>query len=231
MATGCPKKGGETGFTLMEVLLAVFIFSVVVSSVYGSYRATFAIVDGAEARLKMSAAAAVVLERISDDLAAVVAGPGGYFNGEKQDLLDGRGDKITFVSTAHLALTRTAFSAGRTLIEYSVEEDEESGMMQLFRTDTVLLPGLAAADSEPEKHVICKGLQEVRFSYLDEDGTLEEEWLSDEELSNEAAAPLQQPLLPSLVYIELKFGDSPESERGTIFKTAVALPQPTRERG
>lgn len=225
------QSASEKGFTLMELLLAIFIFSIVVSSVYGSYRATFAIVDGTESRLKISNSAAVVLERVSDDLTGIVAGSGGYFNGEQQDLLGSRGDKLTFVSTAHLVLTSNAVSPGWTMIEYLVEEDEKNGMLQLLRAETTLLPGLAAVDVEQEKHIICQGLQEVRFSYLDENGTLADEWLSEGEVPSQESGQPVEPVLPRLVYIELKFADSMDSEDGTIFKTAVALPQPIKNRG
>ncbi|MGW8194168.1 MAG: PulJ/GspJ family protein [Desulforhopalus sp.] len=221
----------DKGFTLMELLLAIFIFSIVVSSVYGAYRATFAIVDGAESRLKISNSAAVVLERISDDLTDIVAGAGGYFNGEQQDLLGSRGDKLTFVSTAHLVLTKNAVTSGWTMIEYLVEEDEKNGMLQLLRTETTLLPGLAAADIDQEKHIICRGLQEVRFSYLNENGTLEDEWLSEGEAPSQEIGQPVEPVLPRLVYMELKFADSMDSEGGMIFKTAVALPQPAKNKG
>lgn len=224
-------RTGEAGFTLVELLIAVFIFAIVISSVYGSYRATFMTVDGAEGRLQMSAGASIVMERIADDLTAIVAGPGGYFRGEKQEHLGQRGDSLAFISTAHLALSRDELFTGRSLIEYTVEPNEESGLLQLYRADTRLLPGVDTADEEPRKHIICTGLQEVRFLYLDEDGSEVEEWLEDEEQPPGGEAAVQEPLLPRLVYVELKFGDTMESDRGTVFRTAVALPQPLKDKG
>lgn len=221
----------EMGFTLVELLIAVFIFAIVISSVYGSYRATFATVDGAEGRLQMSAGASIVLERMADDLAAIVAGPGGYFRGEKQEHLSRRGDSLTFISTAHLALDRDELISGRNLIEYSVEPAEEGGLLQLYRSDTRLLPGVDAADSEPRRYVICTGLQEVRFSYVDAEGGEAEEWQDDEQQLPGAEGGEQEPTLPGLVYMELRFADSMESDQGTVFRTAAALPQPPKKEG
>lgn len=220
----------EAGFTLIELLIAVFIFAIVISSVYGSYSATFKTVDGAEGRLKMSAGASVVLERIADDLAATVAGPGGYFRGEQEEYTGRRGDSLNFISTAYLALTRDELFTGRSLIEYSVEPDEKSGLLQLYRSDTKLLPGVDVADVEPVKFIICTGLQEVRFSYRDENDSEVDDWLEGEEQLPGAESGEQEPLLPRLVYLELKFADSMESDRGTVFRTAVALPQPLGEK-
>lgn len=220
---------GGGGFTLVELLIAIFIFAIVISSVYGSYRATFTTVDGAEGRLQMSAGASIVLERIADDLTAIVAGPGGYFQGEKQEYYGHRGDSLTFISTAHLALSRDELFSGRNLIAYTVEPDEESGLLQLYRADTRLVPGVDVADDEQRKHVICTGLQEVRFTYLDENGSEEDEWQENEQLTGSEGTE-QEPILPRLVYMELKFADSMESDRGTVFRTAAALPQPAKKK-
>lgn len=225
------RASGESGFTLVELLIAVFLFAIVISSVYGSYSATFTTVDGAEERLKISAGASIVLERIADDLSGVVAAPGGYFRGEMQEHLGRRGDSLSFISTANLALSRDEIFSGRNLIEYSVEPGEESGLLQLYRTDTKLLPGVDEADFQPRKHIICTGLQEVRFIYLDEEGSEAEEWQEDEQQTVGEVNAGKEPVLPRLVYMELIFADSMESESNTVFRTAVALPQPFKDKG
>ena len=112
------------------------------------------------------------------------------------------------------------------MIAYTVEPDDESGLLQLYRANTRLLPGVDAADDEPTKHIICKGLQEVRFIYIDEDGSEADEWQEDEQQLPGSEGTGQEPILPRMVYLELKFADSMESDRGTVFRSAVALPQP-----
>lgn len=213
----------EWGFTLVELLMAIFIFAIVVSSVYGSYRATFHVIHGSESRLQIANAARVVFEILAEDLGSLVTGPGGVFRGETNDYSGNHGDSLFFVSSAHLVLRKTDTHAGPVLIRYEVEPDAETGLLNLYRLQTFLLPGVEPDEEEAERHLVCRGLQEFRFTYLDRDGKETEEWLLDErEAVGEGIAQEETPF-PALVSVELRFAESVESVSGTLFKTAVAL--------
>ena len=67
------RAAADSGFTLLEILLAVFILTLVVSAVFGAFRGTFKVVNDTEAQEEIYAAARVALERISEDLASVYA--------------------------------------------------------------------------------------------------------------------------------------------------------------
>ena len=93
------------------------------------------------------------------------------------------------------------------------------------------MPGAERGDDDIEKHLICSGLQEVRFTYLDQDGNESEEWQAEDEdwQAEEEVSPSGDDgpgefLLPSLVSVELKFAESVESDSSTVFRTAFALP-------
>lgn len=219
-----PPTVREKGFTLVEILIAVSIFAIVISSVYGSYRATFHIVHGSEFRLKIANSARVVVERLSDDLSSIVTGPGGVFRGERHGYSGARGDSLSFVSAAHLVLTKADTLSGYALVEYLVEPDEETGLLNLYRLDIVLLPGIETGGEDIQKHLICQGLQEFRFTYFDRDGNETEEWQVEEVVAPSEGAALGESPFPSLVGVELKFAESVESDSSTFFKTAVALP-------
>jgi general secretion pathway protein J len=221
---GLGGQGQERGFTLIELLIAIFIFAIVVSSVYGAYRSTFRTVHGSEALLSTSRNARVAMERMTDDLMAIADGPGGALRGEKLDLYGARGDSLAFVSTVHLVLNKTEALGGYALIAYSVEKDKEDGMLNLYRSDTVLLPGGNRDGKDVRKEILAQGLKEVRFTYLDKDGKATDEWQSDE-------GQKAEPLLPALIYLQLTFGKSIDSEGGTVFKSAVALQQKSKSRG
>ena len=79
------SEGGEKnrGFTLVELLLAIFIFSIVVSTVYGSYRVTFSLVNRTERKLEIAGRAHVVLERITEDISSLVQTGVAGFTGEQ----------------------------------------------------------------------------------------------------------------------------------------------------
>jgi general secretion pathway protein J len=217
----------ERGFTLVELLIAIFIFAIVVSVVYGSYRATFHIVHGSEYRLHIANSARIVLERVAEDLGSIVTGPGGVFSGEMHDYSGKRGDSLSFVSNAHLVLRKTDTRSGPVLIRYQVELDEETGLLNLYRSDIVLLPGTEIDDDDDDddarKHLICRGLQEIQFTYFDQDGNETEEWQVEELVSSGEGAATEKSPFPSLVYVELRFAESVESDVSTVFKTAVVL--------
>lgn len=213
----------ERGFTLVELLMAIFIFAIVVSSVYGSYRATFHIIHGSESQLRLADSARVVIEILAEDLGSLVTGPGGVFRGETNDYSGNRGDSLSFVSAAHLVLRKADTHAGPVLIRYEVEPDAETGLLNLYRLQSLLLPGVEPDEEEAERHLVCRGLQEFRFTYLDRDGKETEEWLLDEiDASGEGAAQEESPF-PALVSVELRFAVAMDSVSSTLFKTAVAL--------
>lgn len=214
----------ERGFTLVELLIAIFIFAIVISSVYGSYRATFHIVHGSEYQLKTANSARIVMERLSEDLGSIVTGPGGVFQGVSHTYSDARGDSLSFVSSAHLVLRKTDTLSGHAYVQYLPELDLDTGFLNLYRVDSVLLPGAKRDGDDAEKHLICSGLLEFRFTYLDQEGNESEEWQVEEEVSPNGDADPVEFQIPSLVSVELKFAESVESDSSTVFKTAFALP-------
>ena len=217
----CRESAGqsrEEGFTLVELLIAIFIFTIVISTVYGSYRATFHVVNGTEKKMAVAGKAYVTLERIVDDLSSQVRGKEGSLAGSRHNVSGMRGDSLTFVSSVHIALVKRDDLAGYTTIEYSTEVDEATGLMDLYRSDSSLMPGVEKAGTEVRKYLLCNGLKEVRFSYFGKDGAESEEWQSGEEESAESG-----PDFPLMVTVVLQFADSSESEEISTFTTSVAL--------
>lgn len=207
----------------MEILFAIFIFAIVISSVYGSYRATFHIVHNSEAEINIAHYGRVALSRVSEDIEGLVTDTGGFLQGEQHEHDGKRGDSLSFVSSAHIALRKQDVASGNALIRYSVEPDNQSGLLNIYRSDTIMRPGVEVGEEEVEKHLICSGANEVRFSYIDRNGTEHEEWLSSEGLVKEEGAE-EVAVFPLMIHIELRFTDS-EEDSIDVFKTAIALPQ------
>lgn len=229
--TGLGDNTQGRGFTLVELLIAIFIFAIVVSSVYGAYRSTFKIVHDSESLLATSRTARVAMERMTDDLISIVGDSGGELRGEKHDISGARGDSLAFVSSVHLVLSKTETLNGYSSIAYTVELDKDDGLLNLYRSDTVLLPGGNPQEKDLRKEMLAKGLKEMRITYLDKDGKKTDDWHSDEGQKMLGAKGTQiEPLLPALIYLHLSFGKSIDSKGGTVFETAVALPQKSKSR-
>ncbi len=211
------------GFTLVELLLAIFIFSIVVSAVYGSYRATFHVVNGTQVKIATAQKAQFVIERISDDLTSLVESEGGYLLGEKIESAGLRGDSLSFVSAVHIGLTKGEARNGYSEIIYDTENDEKTGLLSLYRSGSRLLPG---TDGENEddllRYLLCDGLKEVRFSYQGGEEGESDEWQSAENNSSNGEQPTHH--FPVMVTVVLRFAETVESENVQIFTTSVALP-------
>lgn len=218
MNAHCSRKAG---FTLIELLFAIFIFAIVISSVYGAYRATFHIIQGSETHLNESHRARAALERITDDLSAIVTGPAGFLRGVEEDVSGMRGDSLSFLSSTHIALREDDTLSGDTMIQYSSEIDEKNELINLMRSDTIRRPGAGAADEDAAKFLLCSGLKEVRFTYFNQEGEETAEWDTENQVQ-EGETPVA-PDLPVMISIELIFPGQDTTTNGSVFKTAVAL--------
>ena len=56
------------GFTLFEILIAIFLFTVVLTTIYASYTGTLRVVDTTESQADVYRMARIALERILEDL-------------------------------------------------------------------------------------------------------------------------------------------------------------------
>lgn len=216
----------QQGFTLLELLIATVIFAVVISSVYGAYRATFHTIAGTDQQVLQAAAARVVFERVTEDLEALYTAEDGFFEGEQNQLGDGRADSLRFLSSAHLILNREQNPVAKATIEYKGLESE-SGGFDLIRIDIPYLPGQEEDDGdETQGEILGRGLLSFSLSYFDEDGEQADDWVSGGSSRVDQQPGENQVLeLPVLVRVEITF--RPDSEEGlpTLYRTSIALPR------
>jgi prepilin-type N-terminal cleavage/methylation domain-containing protein len=224
----CSGRDGQ-GFTLIELLLAIFIFAIVISSVYGAYQATFRITRGSEYQTEIAQQGGLVLARITADLESLVLGKGGFMEGAEHDVSGARGDSLSFLADAHVVLRKADPPAGRAIIRYAALPDAGSGLLKLYRADTIPRPGVEFREEEARQHLLCAGLKEVRFTYHDLQGNTSADWRSDDNSTGGNTGGEQLPEFPVLVEVELRFAESSSSERSTVFRTAVALPREPAE--
>jgi hypothetical protein len=121
-------------------------------------------------------------------------------------------------------LRKTDTLSGHAWVQYLPELDLDTGFLNLYRSDMVLLPGVERGGGDVQKHLICRGLQEFRFTYVEQDGNENEDWEVEEVLSQSEGGASGESPFPSLVQVELKFSESVESDNSTVFKTVFALP-------
>jgi len=223
-----------SGFTLLEILIAMFIFSVVISTIYVSLTSTLRIVNEIEYQAETYRMARIALERMSEDLSSVYFPDQGEssesgdeeegvslfkFVGEEEEIDGKRGDTLRFTSLAHLDFSEAGRSGGVSEIVYHVEQndDDEAGGRVLLRSDDVQ-SGLEVPGKEPgEEHVVCDHLQSVSFTYYDSEGEAYDDWDSE-------SGDFENPI-PERVSILLEFVNKSDEEAPYKFMTAVAFPR------
>jgi general secretion pathway protein J len=167
-------KGGSGGFTLIEVVLALTIFALLVSIVYGalslSQRAVAKAQTSADRNQK---------QRSTVDLFGSYIRSAYPYRPTPQDqtiFFDGGSDSLTFVSAYSHALG----GRGMAKIQIRAEETEDGqAALSLEETTPVRLNGDGDNAGQSQPLVLRERIKDFRFAYLDpqlEEETWEERW-------------------------------------------------------
>ena len=221
------KQGADRGFTLLEVLIAIFIFALVASAIFTVYTGTFRIIDESESRADICEMAGIALERISEDLESAYVSnltqtPGSdkanpamvLLVGEKKELMGRSCGALRFLSLAHLTFSEEEPVAKPTEIVYYVATKGEEGLLELYRSDTPL--SHERPDAESGGLLLCEGFLSIDFTYYDSDGEPHETW--------DSGGGESKGKLPSRVSISMEFADSTNPDTPYKFMTGVAIP-------
>ena len=215
------------GFTLVEILIAMFIFAIVLSTIYTSYTGTFRIVDETEHQADIYRMARIALERMQEDLESVYiprnlksskseedSGQVFEFVGEDMEIKGSSADSLRFISRAHLVFSEQEQASGTAEIGYyAVENDAEEGLV-LYRKDAP--GGIEASGEDTGGLVLCEKLRSVNFTYHDAEGEEHDNWDSTTEAFKDR--------IPQMVSILLEFENKSDPDTPFRFLTKVALP-------
>lgn len=205
------------GFTLIEILIAVFILAIVLSTVYASYTGTFRIIRAAETDAELYGMARTVLGRMTRDLEAVALWKGAFtFTARPYSLGDREFTRLTFRSTAHIAFGEREEPAGIAVIEYGVEEGTEKEGYDLTRSDSL--------HRDPEKEeaptggfLMCDRIETLTYRFFDSAGKEYETWDNGDDEAQKKKAP-------AMVEIRLGLVNEKDREHPFPFMTRVRLP-------
>lgn len=235
------KNRLQSGFTLLELLIAITIFAVIATLVYSTFNAVISKTDAIKEESAVNEMAAACLNRISMDLHALYVEqyplyePSDYdddsdpyrFVGETEYIGGDQFPRLGFASTEHLPMSGQrppasgdsgAVQSGLARIRYHVDKPEgaapDSGYV-LKRWETPWpYDDSDEIGRDPEKApVLCTDISELKFIYLDEQGDEFETWDSDAEDMDHAT--------PRAVQVSLKIDIK---GRQYPFSTRVVLP-------
>ncbi len=213
----------NSGFTLLELLIAIFIFSVLATTIFISYRTLFIGMADFESGMGQYEMAQSCLTRMTNDmrsihvnLAPLYARP--QFDSAPDDYrIVGQtayaGNRefgtLRFTSRAHVSFEKPGRD-GIAEIRYYVSSREQ-GKFVIKRSDHLFpFPPVEERETDP---VLCEEVKSLTFKFYDDSGEEQAAWDSESEDFKYAT--------PSAVGIELEVGDEHTSR---FFKTRITLP-------
>jgi general secretion pathway protein J len=220
-ATSGRKPRG--GFTLVELMLAILIFGLVVTTVLVSFNAVFSSTEALEINSTIYEMAKNCLKRMTVDLESIyVAQPPIYkppefdetpndfrFVGISGDQSGTGFAQLRFTSRAHARFEKS-YRKGIAEIVYYVQRKED-GNNVLKRADNLYpYPDFEEKGADP---TLCEHVKSLAFSYVDAEGSDNDVWDSESDEYKYAT--------PKAVAIKLEI----EIKESThIFETLVYLP-------
>ncbi len=219
----------NSGFTLMEILIAISIFAVVITTIYTSYTGTFRVVDETESQTEIYRMARIAMERMLEDLESIYIpkrqeNPESeentlhlfQFVGEDREIKGMSADSLRFISRAHIKLSGQEQEAGAVEIGYYVKETDEENHLVLYRSDRPMPEAAIPIDEETDGLVLCEGLASVNFAYYEENGEVRESW--------DSASDELKDKIPKMVSISMEFLNTLNPEAPFKFMTSVEFP-------
>ncbi len=223
-----PKKWNTVGFTLLEILLAVTIFAVVITTVYGALRAVLSKNEAIRQGSDIYEMARICLNRIVFDLTSVYVEspplykPPGFteppdpycFVGEESYVGAKKFSRLRFASTAHLPMAGRPEKGIAEIVYYVKEREEPQSDCVLKRADALCSYDekyrFEEKDTDP---VLCEQVEDFSLTYFDEEGEAYEKWDSDSDGYQYAT--------PRSVEVKLTIG---QNSQARSFYTRVTLP-------
>lgn len=210
---------GYSGFTLLEVLVASAIMSLVLAALYGVFSQTFKSKQLAEDRAERARTARIALLRLGEDLQSALPPSTGAarFTSETRLAQDFPDDTLSFVTLTRATLTNRAAEGDLSEVGYALELDPVNPVHKQLvrRVRFALAPAGNSADERAPLLFLVQGLQ---FRFFDGRGW-RKEWRPE----------ATQGQLPQAVEATLYMADS----RGEVarFSMVIDLPLADKKRG
>lgn len=216
------------GFTLLELLLAIFIFAMVVTTIFGSFNMVFSNAGLISASAEQYEMGKTCMNRMAEDLKSIyVAVEPAYTEPEFNDPPDpyrvfsdtsftagASFPTLRFTSFAHLPFGEDRREGIAEILYYITLTDE--GVPQLRRADT-LYPYERFKDNRVEEKItdpiLCENVKRLEYIFHDEEEEEQETWNSDSEKSDYGT--------PRAIEIRLEIGDESAS---LSFETMIKFP-------
>jgi prepilin-type N-terminal cleavage/methylation domain-containing protein len=212
------ERALDSGFTLIEILIAILILGIVLTTIYASYTGTFRIIKETEYDAEVYGIARSALDRFSRDLQSVALWNGSFTFKTTSHYLGNRAFvHLLFRSAAHVSFSENEAPEGVAVIEYRIEEGTAKEGYALWRSDSLYRdPG--KEEPAASGYLLGERVEDLTWLFYDEKGKEYDNW--DSGGDSEA----QKKRAPTSVLIRLSFVNEANRERPYLFSTRVHLP-------
>ncbi len=218
----------KTGFTLVEILLAITIFGITISTLFAVFNTVISGIEPMKTGMDDHRAALIAMDRIKQDLSSLCLTlepaylppdigtdslPDIFrFVSEKNMVKDSRVSSLRFASFEHITFRADDTSRIGIITYYVVRTDDDR--LALKRSDTGLIFYDEQQNSNPARDpVLCNRVLAFELEFIDQNGEIRDVWDSDAS-GTEYSTPLA-------ARIRLEVGDSQHAKQ---FETTVMLP-------
>ncbi len=211
----CINRPG--GFTLLEILIAIAILALVISSLYGAYSSTLETTEIVASVRNVDQVARLSLVQMADDFKSLYyekpqaeSEDSPYHFGGGMEVEGEEGAIVEFAATSHLGFDMTFPNLRINRVSYILEKQPDNELYyRLVRKE------LAFADLPGERDEtvveLADGIESLTLTYLNEEGQTFSQW--------DSKAKETEGLLPRLVQIRLQMA----GDKSRVFTTSVAI--------
>jgi prepilin-type N-terminal cleavage/methylation domain-containing protein len=204
----------RNGFTLLEILIAIFILATVLSTVFASYTGTLRVVSETESQAETYQIAGIAFERILEDLESAYM-PENAKTSESEGTeqpFEFTNTSLRFPSRAHVVFSEEDQSWGTSEISYEVGEGDAEEGKTLYRREKPEWGEEEASEEGDGGLPLCEKLVSVNFTYYDAEGKDTQDW-----------DPESKEGMPKIISVALEFINPSNPETPLKFATSVAL--------
>jgi type II secretion system protein J len=214
-------RNENRGFTLLELLIAMTMMSIIAASLYTSMSIGFMAREKAETAVEKGRAAEIAVELIKGMLTASMVPNGilaGEFEGEdEQDEYGYDADNLSFYTADYNPVEdELASDIEKVELEMSVREDTEERVIVRKTTTNLLSPRTI----DPDEEVLCSGVRALNLRYYD-GSDWADEWDSSD---NDNALPQAVEITIVLEGPESKADGNNDEEDLYEFTETIILP-------
>ncbi len=174
------------GFSLLELLVAMTLMTIITASLYSSLSIGFRAREKSENAIEEKRAAGIVMDLLKQEIISALPPTGilaGTFEGsDEQDAMGNDADTLVFYSAAYNPDDEET-ACDIVKVEISIQADDSTEKNNLVRGITTNL--LSPKTVDPSEDIICTDIRSINFRYFD-GNEWKDEWSSSD---NENSLP------------------------------------------